>query len=233
MQIRGGRGYETAESLKARGEKAVPVERMMRDCRINRIIEGTTEIMHLFLAREALDPHMQVAAEIMLKHVPMGKRIRAGLKMANFYSKWYPQQWINSSIFPSYSEFGPKLSRHMNYVERTAHTLGRSIFHAMGMYQNSLERRQMILARFVDIGTELFAMASTCARAKMLTEKDKSNPHPQHLANYFCKEARRRIDAAFAAISDNDDRQANKVAKCLMNGDYKWMETDIMPTYET
>jgi hypothetical protein len=120
----------------------------------------------------------------------------------------------------------------MNYVERTSHTLGRSIFHAMGMYQNSLERRQMVLARFVDIGTELFAMAATCARSKMLTEKDPKNPHPQHLANHFCKEARRRIEASFAAISDNDDKQANKIAKAMMAGDYKWMEDGIMRTYE-
>ena len=29
------------------------------------------------------------------------------------------------------------------------------------------------------------------------------------------------------------DALTPKVAKSLMNGDYKWMETDIMPTYET
>ncbi|MEO7427170.1 MAG: acyl-CoA dehydrogenase family protein [Fibrobacteria bacterium] len=231
MQIRGGRGYETAESLKGRGEKAVPVERMMRDCRINRIIEGTTEIMHLFLAREAMDPHMQVAAEIMLK-VPLGRKLRAGMKMANFYSKWYPTQWINTSMFPGYSEFGPKLSRHMNFVERTSHQLARSIFHAMGMYQNTLERKQVLLSRFVDIGTELFAMASVCALAKLRFEKDPSNPHYVHLASYFCKEARRRVDAHFAGINDNDDRQANKIAKSMMAGEYKWMEDGIMKCYE-
>lgn len=232
LQIRGGRGYETAESLKARGEKAVPVERMMRDCRINRIIEGTTEIMHLFLAREAMDPHMQVAAELLLKHLPMGRRLKAGLKMAQFYSRWYPQQWVNTSFFPSHSEFGPKLARHLNYVERTAHQLARSIFHSMGMYQNTLERRQMILSRYVDIGTELFAMAATCARAKLLAEKDPQNPHPVHLANYFCKESRRRVEALFAALSDNDDVQANKIAKSLLAGELKWMETGIVRTFE-
>jgi len=98
MQLRGGRGFETAESQKMRGEAADPVERLFRDSRINTIFEGSSEIMRLFIAREALDPHLKIGAEAVNASLPMKQRMKAALKAAKFYSVWLPVKYVPRSI---------------------------------------------------------------------------------------------------------------------------------------
>src|SRR5712691_8718522 len=121
-QIRGGRGYETARSLRERGEKPYPVERIMRDMRINRIFEGTSEIQHLFIAREAVDPHMKRGFKILQPDTPTGEKLGAAAKAGLHYAHWYPSRYIGWSRFPKFGEFG-KLTKHMGYVERASRHL--------------------------------------------------------------------------------------------------------------
>jgi alkylation response protein AidB-like acyl-CoA dehydrogenase len=225
VQIRGGRGYETAESLKARGEKAWPVERIMRDMRINRIFEGTSEIQHLFIAREAVDPHMKRGFKILQPETPTGEKISAAAKAGAYYAAWYPTQYVGWSRFPKHGEFG-RLSTHMGYVERQSRHLSRSIFHAMMRFQAKLERKQMVLFRIVDIGTDLFAMSATISYAMMLAKKGDQNA--MELADLFCREARTRIDQNFRTLFDNYDELAYRVVQDLMKGKYEWLEGKLV-----
>jgi alkylation response protein AidB-like acyl-CoA dehydrogenase len=217
MQIRGGRGYETADSLKARGETPIPVERLMRDCRINTIFEGSSEIMRLFLAREALDPHLKVSGAVLNSQLPMGVRAKAALKAGLFYAGWYPRQWL-PSLGGLPSGVNGKLKSHLKYVARNSRRLARRLFHAMVKFGPKLEREQVLLGRFVDIGTELFAMAATCSRAHAMMRGASPSKSAEltSLADYFCETARLRIEHYFDGLTDNADAKGYRLAQHIL-----------------
>jgi len=228
MQIRGGRGYETAESLKARGEKPVPVEQALRDMRINRIFEGSTEIMHLLIAREAVDQHLQVAGDILEGGGSLAEKARLGVQAAKFYSRWLPQLAVGEGQKPgAFDAFGA-LATHLRFAERGSRKLARSTFYAMTRYQAKLEQRQALLGRIVDIGAELFAISSAAVYADTIRrEQPERGEQAFELADLFCSQARRRVDALFHALWANDDVDNYAAAMGVLDGRYRWLEEGV------
>ncbi|HXF94813.1 MAG TPA: acyl-CoA dehydrogenase family protein [Gemmatimonadales bacterium] len=228
VQIRGGRGYETADSLRARGEKPVPVERIMRDFRINLIFEGSSEIMHLFIAREAVDKHLQVAGDVVLPGRTLGQRLTGLLRAALFYAWWYPSRWLGWSFWPTYQEFGP-LARHVRFVDRASRRLARGVFHAMMRFGPKLEQRQAVLFRLVDVGAELFAMAAACARAHWLLRRERATGvRAVRLADLFCRQARSRVAAKFKGLWRNEDVATYRVAQEVLKDEHRWLERGMV-----
>ena len=224
VQIRGGRGYETADSLRARGEKAYPVERIMRDFRINLIFEGSSEIMHLFIAREALDKHLEVAGDVVMPGKTLGQRLAGLVRAGLFYARWYPSRWLGWSFWPRYAEFG-RLAPHLRYVARGARRLARGIFHSMVRFGPKLEYRQAVLFRLVDVGAELFAMAAACCRAQwLLTREPETGRRAVELADLFCRQARGRVNAKFRGLWRNEDGHTYRAAQDVLAGKHRWLE---------
>ena len=228
VQVRGGRGYETARSLFERGEEPVPAERIFRDSRIARIIEGTDEIMRLFIAREVLDPHLRVAMPILLRRGSLWRNISKAL---HFYVGWYPRQWAPTTGGLSSRRLSNANRRHLGYIARTSKRLARAIFHSMVWYGPKLERQQLILRRFVDAGTDLFAMAVSLARLEGLKDADPAAPAAQDLADLFCRNARRRINENLRLAAANHDHVTERVGNAFMDGAYQWLTAGAYTAY--
>jgi alkylation response protein AidB-like acyl-CoA dehydrogenase len=231
VQIRGGRGFETAESLAARGERAVPAEQILRDLRINRIFEGSTEIMHLLIAREAVDAHLSVAGDLIDPDKSLSDKAKAGANAGVFYAKWLPKLVAGPGQLPrSYGEFNRHvdLSPHLRYVERSARKLARSTFYAMSRWQGRMETKQGFLGRIVDIGAELFAMSAACVRAEHLRLTGQHGRQAYQLADAFCRQSRIRVDELFGRLWSNTDDLDRKVVKGVLAGTYEWLEQGVI-----
>lgn len=233
MQIRGGRGYETAESLAARGERAVPVEQALRDLRINRIFEGSSEIMRLLIAREAVDAHLAAAGDLAKPDTGLRQKAAAAVGASGFYAKWLPQLVFGEGQRPrAYHEFGP-LATHLRFIERSSRKLARNTFYGMARWQAKLEQRQGFLGRVVDIGAELFAMSAACVHAESQRAADPVvGQQAYELAEVFCAQATLRVEALFRGLWDNTDASDVQLTRNLLQGRYGWLEAGIIDQSE-
>ncbi len=226
MQIRGGRGYETAASLLNRGEKPHSVEMMMRDSRINRIFEGSSEIMHLFIAREAVDKHLEIAGALVDPKQGLGKKLGALPAVIGFYGLWYPAKWLGWGWWPKYNECG-KLARHLRFADRASRKLAREIFHGMALFGPKMSRKQGFLFRAVDVGLELYAMSASISRVQQMKKDGNADwIKAQTLTEMFCRNARRKIRKLFGDLWHNDDKFKTAVSKGVLEGDHTWFESE-------
>ncbi|MGA9362605.1 MAG: acyl-CoA dehydrogenase family protein [Mycobacterium sp.] len=233
LQIRGGRGYETAESLAARGERAVPVEQAARDLRINRIFEGSSEIMRLLIAREAVDAHLTAAGDLANPKADLRQKAAAAAGASGFYAKWLPKLVFGEGQKPTaYREFGA-LATHLRFVERSSRKLARNTFYGMARWQAGLEQKQGFLGRVVDIGAELFAMSAVCVRAEAQRAAAAAEGEQGYeLADAFCQQATLRVEALFHALWANTDGTDVRLANDVLEGRYTWLERGIIDQSE-
>lgn len=225
VQIRGGRGYETSLSLKGRGEEGIPAERILRDTRINLIIEGTSDIMHLFIAREAMDWHVRLAAPLFDKG-SIGKKIGSFLKLAGTYGTWFPKRLLIPNRIAD-ADVPSKLRPHLRRSERYGRKLARSMFICMVRFGPGLEKRQRVLARLVDIGTDLFAVAASISYASSLSKEKSEQANSQELCDLFCRTTFTRIEDSFKNLFGPEDNRAYKVGRSVCEGKFGWMENGV------
>jgi hypothetical protein len=221
MQIRGGRGYETADSLKARGEAPEPVERMMRDCRINTIFEGSSEIMRLFIAREALEPHLKIGADVVNSTLPLKQRAKAVLTAGMAYAKWYPMKWLPVGAGDAADGLHPALREDLNTIANQSRKLARTLFLEMALNGPALEKRQVLLGHLVDIGSELFVWSCAISFAETkITDASLTSAEVDKLTRmmrYFGNLTRSRVTSHYAAMKAGLDTESYRVSRDILD----------------
>src|SRR5258708_4885726 len=171
-------------------------------------------------------------ASLIATKPPMSGRVKSAIQAAGFYANWYPRQWLSPFGVVSSDGFHPVLAQHMRFAANASHRLARHLFHAMAGHGPKLEREQVLLGRFVDIGTEIFAIATSCARAQsMLRTDEQAKIDLLALVDSFCPTGRVRIERLFYGLGHNVDRQGYKLAQTVLSGELGWLESGIVSDF--
>jgi hypothetical protein len=229
FQVRAGRGFMTVESQRKSGELGIPVMRMLRDARINLVWEGTSEILRIWMAREALSPYIEQGIAF-LQGSPSDK-IAAPLYYARMALRsclpfLNPQR--NSGMF------GMDYARWVRFIESSSRSLTRSTIVATVRHRQGLHNKQLLLKDLVNDSLWLFPMAATLWYASQSEMRTK--PGILELATYFCQEMANRLDPPSSSVKrirrHKKDSSVYHLSKAIMSGEYVWLEEGIVPLVE-
>ena len=204
FQIHGGAAYMTD----------LPLERMMRDARINQIGEGANEVLTSFIAlvgmrgpgmefKEIYDTMMKPSRDRMSKAWAAGKnRLGATVRVPDV---------------PVQSE---QLRPHARQLGRLIWRFNVAVNRALITYREPILDMQLVQERIANAAMDLFA--STCVLSRLDSEirfarRNGDAAAPDHsAADLFLRQSFRRVRGFLGALTDNDDKALLAAAKsCL------------------
>ncbi len=225
--IFGGMGYETADSKRVRGEPTFPIEQLIRDVEMYRIGEGATDILRPFVAREALNPHLERAKHY-LEETGCGiRRIWQGLNLASQYLPQYLDLWKRKSL-PSRNDIQhPKVRKHLIYVERASRRLARAILYILAIHRERLQDEQGRQNRIEAVGEDLLIIAATTLHADSLFRAE-GEERVWDLADEVFQTAKKRVDRIIPEIIHNHDKRTARVGRHAFHGEYPFLNRGII-----
>lgn len=229
FQVRGGRGFMTVESQRKSGEFAVPVMRMLRDARINLVWEGTSEILRVWMAREALAPYIEQGLAF-LEGSP-AQRIAAPL----YFARMALRSCL-PSLIPGHAGrlFGRDYARWVRLIESTARRLTLATLAVTIRHRQSLNHKQLLLQHLVDDSLRLFPMAAALWYAAQ--PEVQAKPGVVELCHYLCQDIAEKLHPPSSTMKrirgHRKDTRVYTLAKHIMQGKYAWLEDGIVPLIE-
>ena len=182
VQVAGGRGFV----------KPYPYERMLRDSRINRIFEGTNEILRLFIALNGIQGPAEYLSEI-------GSAIRQPLRNLGLVSG-YAASRIRSVVGGGpemKTQLGERLATHRSYFEKHVGQLKEETDRAIKRYRKDIVDRQMVIERLANMAIELYARGAVLSRTQDLLDRlgERACARELELCDLFCVQSGLRFRA--------------------------------------
>jgi alkylation response protein AidB-like acyl-CoA dehydrogenase len=216
LQIAGGGGYM----------RELPYERAVRDARISRIFEGTNEILRLFIALAAMNDvgeELKGLADSMrgvLDHPVKGfgvlsdyakRRASLATGLRRTKGRW--------------TLLAPQVAEEAAVFEAASRELAIATDRLLRKHGKKIVEAQLPTKRLADVMIDLFALGALLARVSTRIEDhgEAAAGMEREILRVFARQAKRRVDGAFATMDENEDAGVDALANHVLEaGRYTW-----------
>jgi acyl-CoA dehydrogenase family protein 9 len=205
LQIAGGAGYM----------RELPYELVMRDSRINRIFEGTNEVLRLFIALAAMH---DVAEELKDLAASMREVLAEPVKGFGVLSDYAKRRASLATGLRRpkgrWTLLSPTVAEEAAIFEGGTRALALATDRLLRRYGKKIVEAQLPTKRLADVMIDLFALAAVLARVSTRIEDhgEAAAAPDREILRAFARQAGRRVDAALAGIDENEDASVDALA---------------------
>jgi alkylation response protein AidB-like acyl-CoA dehydrogenase len=204
LQIWGGEGY-----MREHG-----IERMLRDARINRIVEGATEVMTAFIALVGMKGVGEQFEQV----------LRAGKHpIGNFgrLAEFAQSQWSDVVIGPQFTGLHRELADEGQTLAHLTRQLARAVAKLLRRYRHDILDMELLHQRVAWAVVDLYAMAAVISKLEGMLAMSNGNGHAHLdrellLAKSFCHNAADRITHRLQTLFNNRDAELLRVADSVL-----------------
>ena len=225
--IFGGMGYETADSKRVRGEPAFGIEQLVRDAEMYRIGEGATDVLRPFVAREALNMHLERARDYFDDRMTAARRLTEIARLIKFYVPWYASRWMPRRLPVGTLFRDPHVRSHLLFVERASRRLARAVFYTMLWLRQALRDDQGRQNRIEAVGEDLLLIAVTSLYAEE-QQRTAGQTEVWDLAQEVFGQARSRVTQQIRELIFNHDTPLTIVGRKALSGSYPSLSKGII-----
>lgn len=214
LQIAGGNGFM----------REYPYERILRDCRINRIFEGTNEILRLFIALTAMKDVGLQLRELSDSVKTVFDHPIKGFGVMRDYA-WKYASLRTGFGRPELAGLHEELREPAVVFMRSTRMLAQAADRILRKHGKQIIGKQFASRRFADIMIDLFALVCTMSRVQASIESNGVDKAAKELeiVKVFAAQAGRRIDENLARIDDNEDELIKALAVHTVEaGKFEW-----------
>ncbi len=217
LQIAGGNGFM----------REFPYERALRDARINRIFEGTNDILRLFISLTSMNEVGSQLKELSDSLKGIFDNPIKGFGVISEYAR--RRASLATNVFKrdaaTFTKLHPALQKQQLAFESMTRDLATAVDQVLRKHGKNIIGKQFASKRLADMMIDLFVLASTLSRVSTAVEAKGASSVTRELEilEVFSNQAHRRFQDNFSQINENDDELVKSLANHALDLDgYTW-----------